>query len=162
MTSHLQEIEHRAAEACAFIRLEREDPANGRTIWSLLEHRMSAILDVCFSRITQDGSADMDKDRTVDFFLWQVDHWRRLFTGAMDEAYAAGIRRTSVSHNLNGFDLRWYTVIYTAIANEMVKVIAMAFEGDGRRIGALAATMNRHIAVDLQMTLSPYSAHLVD
>ncbi|MBB4304958.1 hypothetical protein GGD81_004023 [Rhodobium orientis] len=162
MTSHLQKTDHRTAEACAFIRLEREDTANGRIIWSLLEHRMDAILDVCFSRITQNGTADMDNDRTVDFFLWQVDHWRRLFTGAMDEAYAAGIRRTGVAHNLSGVDLRWYTVVYTTIANEIVKVIAMAFEGDGRKIAALVGTLSRHIAVDSQMTLSAYNAHLVD
>ncbi|MCW2306376.1 protoglobin domain-containing protein [Rhodobium gokarnense] len=162
MTSHLQETAHRVVEPSAFIRLEREDAANGRAIWHLLEHRMDAVLDVCFSRITQNDTAGMDKDQTVDFFLWQVDHWRRLFTGTMDEAYAADIRRTGVAQNLSGVDLRWYSVVYTTIANEIVKVIAMAFEGDGRRIAALVATLNRHIAVDSQMTLSAYSAHLLD
>ena len=98
----------------------------------------------------------------------QAEHWRKLFAGNFDDAYAASAHKVGDTHARLGVDPGWYLGGVSFVLGEMLQKAAehegggWFSRGKGAKIGSLSAVLSRVMLFDAQLVLESFQQDLGD
>ncbi len=92
----------------------------------------------------------------------QKAHWQRLLIDCRDETYVDAVRRIGATHFRMHIEPRWFIAGYTMIANRAILIIAEELGNDTSLFADLVCTLNRHVAIDMDLALTVYTAAAIE
>jgi len=142
-----------------FIGCGDKDHRNAIHIWSLIEDEMDTLLRDFYDKLNcYPGAPHIDERRLPYLIATQKSHWHRMLVNCRDDHYADYLRRIGATHYRHKIEPRWYIASYMMIANQVIKVLAGKLANDVLLLTELVYTLNRHVAIDLDIALSVYTA----
>lgn len=147
----------------AFVGYDDKDRRNAADIWRLLEDELDGILRLFYANVQKNPDAPrIDSERIACLVSAQKLHWQRLLIENHQPSYADSVRRVGATHHRLHIEPRWYIAGYAMIINRIIRVLADKLAGDAAHLTELICTLNRHVAIDIDLALAAYTSHLVD
>ena len=89
----------------------------------------------------------------------QLEHWRQLFSGTLQEDYVDRAERIGQVHAGIGLEPRWYIGSYALLLERIIDRLAAEglFAGRRKKLGTVIATLVKTALLDMDIALSAYS-----
>ncbi len=156
-------VESAIEDRLEFIGCDEKDHRNTLHIWSLIEDEMHGLLQDFYDKLNRYPAAPhIDTQRLPYLIMAQKSHWHRMLTNYHDDRYVDYVRRIGATHYRHKIEPRWYIASYTMIANQVIGVLATKLADDVFMLTELVCTLNRHVAIDMDLALSVYTAYTID
>ena len=146
-----------------FVGYTEEDRNRAAEIWSIVEHDFEDILHRLYVNILREPAAPhIDPTRVPYLIKAQKSHWRRLLNDCFEKDYAESVRRAGAAHHRLHVAPRWYIGAYSIVTNSIIELLARNLGNDAERLAEYVATLNRHVAIDMDLALSVYTSHVIE
>jgi methyl-accepting chemotaxis protein len=159
------------AERARFFQLDDQARATLRAFRPALEQALPDILKRFYDYFRRwpepakhlSSEAVVSRARTA-----QTEHWRKLFAGNFDEAYAASVRKIGDTHARLGVEPGWYMSAVAFVLGEMLQKAAehegggWFSRGKGAKIGNLSAAISRVMLFDADLVLESFHLDVDD
>lgn len=129
-----------------------------RNAWAALETHLKVVLDEFYQRLQ--ASPEMaaklrgqDIDRLKQA---QQEHWRVLFTGALDAGYLERVRRIGEAHHRIGLDPRWYIGAYNFFLGRINGILAKSAGRDAARAVEMVTAVQATVMLDMDLSFNVY------
>ena len=156
-------VETAIQDRLKFIGCDEKDQRNATHIWSLIEAEMYGLLQNFYNTLNRYPEAPhIDTQRLPYLIAAQKSHWHRMLVNNRDENYIDNLLRIGATHYRHKIEPRWYIASYTMIANEVIKVLANKLASNVFLLTELVCTLNRHVAIDMDIALSVYTAATIE
>jgi methyl-accepting chemotaxis protein len=113
----------------AFMKLDATATSVMRSIKPIIERELPAALDGFYRQVRQFPAVSkfFNSDRQVDQAKTkQLEHWRRIADGALDEHYVAAVTAIGEVHARIGLEPRWYIGGYALILESLIDKLVKA------------------------------------
>jgi len=154
-------LERSLEQRLAFLTLGQAERSRLREAAAILSPRIDAVLDVFYAHLQKTPeTAEMLREHGKRGLDWlkaaQKRHWDRLFSGAFDADYAAGVQRVGAAHARIGLDPRWYLGGYSLALREMARIIAARHRFNARKAADQMAAVTAAVFLDMDLAFSVY------
>ncbi len=157
------QVETAIEDRLKFIGCDERDQRNAAHIWSLIEDEMYGLLQNFYDTLNRYPEAPhIDIQRLPYLIAAQKSHWHRMLIYCHDKNYIDNLIRIGATHYRHKIEPRWYIASYTMIANNVIEVLANKLASDVFLLTELVCTLNRHVAIDMDIALSVYTAATID
>jgi methyl-accepting chemotaxis protein len=159
MTDQQQQAD--LAEMMRFVALDEADYGRFKTILAAVNRHAPAGLARLYQRISGSSVSSLFRSREAMTHAQakQMNHWRALFSGRLDEAYCQRADIIGRTHARIGLAPSWYIGGYAVVLEEMIpRMIGGGFLGRllMRRQARALATFIKVAMVDMDVALSAY------
>ena len=156
-------VENAIEERLEFIGCDIEDQRNAVYIWSLIEDEMSGLLQDFYDKLNRYPDAPhIEAQRLPHLIAAQKTHWHRMLVLCREQSYVDNVRQIGATHYRYKIEPRWYIASYTMIANQVIRVLADKLANKTSLLMELVYTLNRHVAIDMDLALSVYTTSTLD
>ena len=152
-------------ERLRFNRVDQETLGVLKTLGPLVDTEMPAILDGFYQHVeaAPQVAALFPNDEILRHAKQaQLEHWRCITTGRLDEDYLISARRIGTAHAKIGLSPRWYIGGYVYIVSELLRLISDSYDhalplrsAKAKRADALAAVVKAAL-MDMDYAISTY------
>ncbi|HEX3991527.1 MAG TPA: protoglobin domain-containing protein, partial [Acetobacteraceae bacterium] len=157
--------DHGINERLDFLRFDGATRAILTEFMPTLRRELPAILLAFYKHIQRwpqlanmfQGQVAMDRASKA-----QGEHWLKLFSGRVDDDYAASVRRIGLMHSRIGLEPRWYIGGYSFILGQLYTVASHAFASRlkpaaaRQKTAALMCALNQAVMLDMDLAISIY------
>lgn len=145
-----------------FLEISSEDTKNVRDAWSLLQPRMLSILDEFYStRMISHATRDFPNIDIQRLSQKQYEYWEKLFSGSLDEVYAAHARGIGAKHRAYGVTMTDYIMAYGWFLSAFERVLARC-GCEEAAVKRMMSSVRRLVFFDLSIAASTYHIVYVD
>lgn len=145
----------------AFLRIDDLARQQAQAAWTLIEAAAEAIVRDFYADLHRYDSDLIDAAMIDHLTRRQVQHWKALLAGELDQDYFNAASLVGIKHREIGLDPKWYIAGYHRIKHRLNERILATQLPVPHKIG-LVMTLDRFVALDMALALSSYSSWLVD
>ena len=134
-----------------------------REFWPAVEEVLPKILEGFYGHVVGEPKlAKLIGDQTPRLKSAQGTHWKRLFSGAFDEAYFQSIRTIGLVHNKIGLEPRWYIGGYSFVLRQLMQLAARQNRWSQEKTGRLCAAITQAVLLDMDIAISTYQDAMLE
>jgi methyl-accepting chemotaxis protein len=150
------------AERLRYLQIDAAARADLAGAWAIVEPRLPGIMRAFYAHLLRfPASASRVSGQTERLAEAQVKHWRQLFVGGFDEAYARSATAIGHAHVRVGVEPGWFLGAYGIILAALVEVLGTANRFSGVRLGRLVSAVTKATMLDMQIAVSVYHEALM-
>ena len=91
----------------------------------------------------------------------QKTHWMALFNSDFGRDYVQSVRRIGIQHRDIALNPSWYVAGYVKLKLELMQRIAALDVSPDKKI-CLMLTLEKYVAIDMALALTPYDSVILD
>lgn len=138
-----------------------EDPQ----LWTCCEPIITKLLDEfyeCVMGVPELNAIIGDQSRVAHLKSAQMQHWRHLLAGKMDEAYQERAARIGAAHDRVGLDVGWFMSSYTWLLMRLVPRLVSALSWKPKQLAHVLPSVIARINVDMMLATAAYEERVLD
>lgn len=146
-----------------FLRIGNTEREALRSVWKIIEPHLPTVLAGFYTHVGSEpklaAKIGSQQGRLISA---QSNHWKHLFSGSFDTAYAESIRRIGLTHHRIDLEPRWYIGGYAYVLSSLTEVIIAANRMRPKRAAEQLRAAQLAVMLDMDLAISVYQDVLIE
>ncbi|MBV8537258.1 MAG: globin-coupled sensor protein [Alphaproteobacteria bacterium] len=140
-----------------FMRIDATTHQLLREFWKVVEPALPTILDGFYRHVTATPKlAQLIGEQSARLKGAQSNHWKRMFTSGVDQAYIDSVRAIGFAHNKIGLEPRWYIGGYNFVVSQLIALAVKSHRWSPAKLSAVISAMTSAVMLDMDFAISVY------